>query len=78
MRKNTMQKRKHTLAIYPGDQIAVVTMYPTGAMRAEGEWGLARLVWKYFAEEISQVLQETQQTSAAAKGLLTTGNSQKR
>jgi hypothetical protein len=78
MRKSTMQKRKHTLGIYPGDQIAVGTMYSIGAVRAEGERGLAQLVWKYFAEEISQVLQESQQTLAAAKGLLTTGNSQKR
>jgi hypothetical protein len=59
MRKSTMQKRKHTLPIYPGDQIAVVTMYPTGAVCAEGERGLLQVVCKYFAEEISQVLQET-------------------
>jgi hypothetical protein len=41
MKKSTTQKRKHTLAIYPGDQIAVGTMYSTGAVRAEGERGLA-------------------------------------
>ena len=55
-----MQKRKHTLAIYPGDQIAIGTMYPTGGVRAKGERDLLQLVSKYFAEEISQVLQETQ------------------
>ena len=52
-----MQKRKHTLAIYPGDQIAVGKIYLTGAERAEGERGLAQLVWKYFADEITEAVQ---------------------
>ena len=73
-----MQQRKHTLAIYPGDQIAVGTMYPTGPVRAEGERGLAQLVWKYLSDEITEALHECKQASATVKRLSTTGNSQKR
>ena len=75
MKKRTTQKRKHTPAIYPSDQIAVGTMYPTGAERVEGERGLAQLVWKYFADEITEALHECKQASTTVKRLSTTGNS---
>ena len=55
MKKSRTQSRKHTLAIYPPDH--------TSAAAADKDQ-LTDLVWKYFAEEITEALMEVQEALA--------------
>ena len=64
MKKSATQARKQILDIYPADQIPA----GAGTMAADPYQDLTQLVWKYFGEEITQALQEAQQTLAREKG----------
>jgi hypothetical protein len=60
MKKSATQARKQTLDIYPPDHT------PAGAetVAADPCQDLTQLVWKYFAEEITEALREVQEALA--------------
>jgi hypothetical protein len=60
MKKSDTLARKQSLDIYPADHI------PTGAetVAADPCQDLTQLVWKYFAEEITEALREVQEALA--------------
>jgi len=76
--KRATQSPKQTLGIYPADPITAGAMGESGTVPKDSYQDLTQLVWKHFAEEITQALQEAQQVLAPAKGRSTTANSQKR
>ena len=77
MKKNATQQQTRSPNIYPADNTAAGLMDKPGA-GAGNDQDLAELVWKYFREEITEAIQESQQALTPANGRSTTGKSPKR
>ena len=53
--------------IYPAQHTAAGAMDKSGAASAGNDQDLAELVWKHFAEEVTQAVHEAQQVLAPKK-----------
>ena len=60
MKKRVTQLPKHTLDLDPGKHIAAGAVDNSATGGTDNDQILAELVWKYFAEEISEALNEAQ------------------
>ena len=58
MKKSATQSRKQDLDLDPANHIGAGTEDISGSVGTEHGHDLAQLVWKYFAEEISETLRE--------------------
>ena len=64
MKKSATQSRKQRLDTYPADHNSAGVVDNSGSVGADDDEDLAQLVWKHFAEEISQALTEVQKALA--------------
>jgi hypothetical protein len=67
MKKNRTKSRNRTLDIYPTDHSGTGPENSSGATVDNGQT-LADLVWKYFADEITQTLIDIQEALAPEQG----------
>jgi len=64
MKKSATQSRKQTSDVDLADHTAVGAVDNSGAGGSANDQDLAKLVWKYFREEISETLREVQEALA--------------